>query len=132
MTPRQLYFTKLCESTCQDEGWKFLSDGIHAVWSDNRQQLVTIEFFEADGQEFARLSTRIGPIEELGEERLLMALRVNAGLPYGALAVAQQDLVMIDTHMLSDVDLEEVSASVKYLARTADSYEKSLFGTDFN
>ncbi len=76
------------------------------------------------------MCTRIGPVEALDEDRLVSALRVNAGLARGALAVMHDDLVMLDTQLLQDAELNEVKASIDYLARTADSYEKTLFDTD--
>jgi hypothetical protein len=58
------------------------------------------------------------------------ALRINARLAHGALAVRDDALVMIDTLMLEDADAAEIEASIGYLAETADYYEKVLFGTD--
>lgn len=123
-------FNALCEQICADDGWELLPNGIRVSWGSGRHQLVALQFIEHEGRELARFSTRIGVVEQLDEERLLMALRVNAGLPHGALAVMHDDLVMIDTQIVQDADPEEVRASIDYLARAADSYEKSLFGTD--
>ena len=76
------------------------------------------------------MCTRIGPVADLEEERLISALRVNAGLPHGALAVVHDDLVMVEIRNLHSVDPEEMRPSIDDLARTADSYEKTLFGAD--
>ena len=111
-------------------GWESLPNGIRVTWANGRHQMVALEFFELHEQEFVRLYTRIGPIEALDEARLGMALRVNAGLAHGALGVIHDSLAMLDTQILRDADFDEVKASIDYLARTADSYEKTLFGTD--
>jgi len=38
--------------------------------------------------------------------------------------------VLIDSLMLDDVEPSEVEAVVRYLAETADHFERTLFGTD--
>ena len=38
--------------------------------------------------------------------------------------------MMVDTLMLSDADPGEVEASIRYLAQTADYYERVIFETD--
>lgn len=123
-------FEALCDRVCRRTGWELLPNGVRVHWEDGRHQLVALEFFEHGEGEFVRFSTRIGPVDRLDEERIFMALRVNAGLPHGALAVMHDALVMLDTQILEDADENRVQASVDYLARTADSYEKTLFGTD--
>jgi len=66
----------------------------------------------------------------MGAVRLMVALRINAELAHGCLAVHDDDLVMTDTLMLRDADSAEIEASIGYLAETADYYEKSIFETD--
>jgi hypothetical protein len=39
-------------------------------------------------------------------------------------------LVVLETLMLEEADPSEIEASVRYLAETADYYEKTLFGGD--
>ncbi len=85
---------------------------------------------EFENQELVRLHTTIGQTRALGEERMVLALQINARLAHGALALRDGELVMIDTLMLKDADPAEVEASLSYLALTADYYEKMLFGTD--
>lgn len=124
-------FMDLCERICRETGWERLPNAVRVTLQGGREQRVAVEFFEQDdGEECVRLSSRIGPVEALDEDRLVMALRVNAGLAHGALAVMHDALVMVDTLMLTELDPGEVQASIDYLARTADAYEKSLFGTD--
>jgi len=123
-------FEDLCTQICNQAGWERLPNAIRVTWPGGRHQLVALEYFEQQDQEFVRMCTRIGPVEVLDEDRLISALRVNAGLAHGALAVMHDALVMLDTQLLQDAEPNEIKASIDYLARTADSYEKTLFGTD--
>ena len=123
-------FGQICERVCAEEGWELLPSGIRVTGPTGRRQLVALEFFEFESEELVRLSTIIGRAGSLRKDRLLSALRVNAGLAHGALAVMHDDLVMTDTLMLRDADPGEIRASIAYLSQTADEYEKLIFGTD--
>jgi hypothetical protein len=92
--------------------------------------VISLEFFEFESQELVRLYTVIGPADQLPTERLAMALKINARLAHGALAVLDGELIMANTLLLQDADAPEIEASIAYLAETADYYEKTLFGTD--
>lgn len=125
-------FARLCERVCQEQGWKLLPTGVQVFGPDGRQQLVSLEFFESDGDGLVRLYTTIGPAGQLGAERLALALQVNARVTHGALAVRNDLLIMTQTLILADADPGEIRASLGYLAETADYYEKIFFGTDQN
>ena len=81
------------------------------------------------GREFFN-SLTIGDVEGMSAIRLTIALRTNAELAHGCLAIHDDHLVMTDTLMLRDTGLEVIEASIGYLAETADHYERSIFGTD--
>ncbi len=123
-------FGRICQRVCQEQGWRLLPSGVEVRWRDGRHQVVSLEFFEFEDEELVRLYTTIGPVERLDPRRLLMALRINGTLAHGALAVRDDALVMIDTLPVEDGSAGEVEASIRYLAGTADRYEKTLFGTD--
>ena len=125
-------FAQICRSVCDAQGWELLPTGIVVRWGDGRHQVVSLEFFEAEDQELVRLFTTIGGIGDLSKERLSMALRVNAGLAHGAIAIKYDELCMTATLVLADADPGEVEAVVGYLSRTADYYERAFFGTDEN
>ncbi len=57
-------------------------------------------------------------------------MSINVELAHGCLAVKNDHLVMTDTLMQRDADYGEIEASIKYLAETADHYEKTIFETD--
>jgi hypothetical protein len=123
-------FSQICRSVCESQGWELLPTGIVVRWGDGRSQVVSLEFFEHEREDLVRLSTTIGDIREMGKERLTMALRVNAELAHGALAIKYNQLCMTDTLMLADTDPGELEAVVAFLARTADHYEETFFRTD--
>ena len=123
-------FARLCERVCRDQGWRLLPTGVQIHGPDGRQQVVSLEFFESEGSDLVRLYSTIGSSRVLAPERLALALQVNARLAHGALAVRDDDLIITDTLILADADPGEVSASLRYLAETADYYEKIFFGTD--
>ena len=123
-------FARLCERVCRDEGWSLLPTGVQIFGPDGRQQVVSLEFFEFEGNDLVRLYSIIGSSDGLGAERLALALQVNARLAHGALAVRDGELVMTDTLILADADPGELSATLRYLAETSDYYEKILFGSD--
>lgn len=123
-------FAQLLERACQERGWQLLPSGVQVTWADGRRQLVELEYFESGNEDLVRLYSTIGSVEDLGPVRLTVALRINAELAHGCLAVKSQDLIMTDTLMLQDADQSEIEASIGFLAETADYYEKTIFHTD--
>ncbi len=123
-------FGEICRKVCNQQGWELLPSGIRVSWGDGRHQLVNLEFFEFEREELVRLYTIIGSARTLSQLRVNAAMRINAELAHGALAVKDHNLVMTDTLMLGDADPGEIEASISYLAQTADYYERQLFETD--
>lgn len=119
---------------CSAEGWN-LTGGptdceVEVKLDDGRRQVVACDPFSFEGQELSRLCTIIGKTTKIPATRLADALRVNYGLPHGALAVRKDDLVMVDTLLMADVDPAEIRATVRYLAETGDHFERTMFGPD--
>ncbi|HXV37023.1 MAG TPA: hypothetical protein VEC18_07730 [Myxococcota bacterium] len=124
------HFAQLLARVCRERGWELQPAGVQVSWPSGRSQLIEIEFFEFKREELVRLFTTIGEVEGLSAVRLTVALRVNAELAHGCLAVRDDHLVMTETLMLRDADFGEIEASIAYLAETADHYEQAIFGTD--
>ena len=80
--------------------------------------------------ELVRIFTTIGPVERLTPVRLTIALRINAELVHGAFAVKSDNLIMVDTMLLTEVSESQLASSIRFLAETADYYEKAIFETD--
>ena len=127
---RQHAFADLCREVCESQNWELLPTGIVVRWGDGRHQLVSLEFFESGREALVRLSTTIGDAALLHRDRLVLALETNAALAHGALAIQGGQLCMTDTLMLEASGAEEIEAAIDYLARQADEYERSIFGTD--
>jgi hypothetical protein len=123
-------FAQRLERVCQERGWMLLPSGAQVTLAAGRHQLVELEYFQSGRDDLVRLYTTIGSAEDLGTVRLAAALRINAELDHGCLAVKNEDLIMTDTLMLRDADLDEIDASISFLAETADYYEKTIFETD--
>lgn len=123
-------FADICRRVCEEQGWELLPSGVHVKWPGGRHQLVELEVFEHEQKELVRLFTTIGTVENMTPVRLTIALRINAELAHGAFAVKNDHLVMVETLMLDDADPGETEAAIRYLAETADYYEKAIFETD--
>jgi hypothetical protein len=126
----QEHFAHLLERVCRDRGWELLPSGVRVSLPNDRAQLIEIEFFQFKREELVRLFTTIGEVDGMNAVRLTVALRINAELAHGCLAVHEDHLVMTDTLMLRDADSAEIEASIGYLAEIADYYEKTIFETD--
>lgn len=120
---------------CQRAGWPRteLSDGttaITVVLSDGRKQDMFVRRYEEEGLPLARIVTHVGPLSRLSGEKTIQALRMNAELRFGAFAIVEDHLVMTDSVLLAETEVEEFEHSLRYLAREADLAEKFLFATD--
>ncbi len=96
---------------------------------EGRSQVVKILFGSKDteGEELIVVYTECGPATEKNYE---WALRQNLRMPYGAVALRavedKKTFVMVNTHLRSMAEAEEVKKSVFTLAKKADAVEKAL------
>jgi hypothetical protein len=123
-------FSDICRRVCEERGWRLSPSGVHVPLDDGRHQVVSLELFDHEDEDLVRLSSTIGEAARLTPVRLTIALRINAELAHGAFAVKDDHLIMVDTLMLEDTDASEFEASIRYLAQTADYYERVIFETD--
>jgi hypothetical protein len=123
-------FADICRRVCDEQGWELLPAGVRVRCANGRYQLVELEVFEHEHRDLVRFFTTIGAVDSMTPVRLTIALRINAELAHGAFAVKNDHLVMVETFILDDADPGEIEAAVRYLAETADYYEKAIFGTD--
>lgn len=126
----QEHFAQILKRVCRDQAWELLPTGVRVSWPSGRSQLIELNFFQFKHEELVRLSTTIGDVDSMSAVRLTVALRINAELAHGCLAVHEDHLVMTDTLMLRDARFEQIEASISYLAEIADHYENTIFGTD--
>jgi len=123
-------FERICIEVCRAREWIGQRDQVEVKLEGGRRQVVQLQFFEYEGREMVRLHTVIGSTERIRPTRLQFALELNYALPHGAMAVKDEQLVMVDTLILAEADPGELEASLEYLATTADQYEASMFGPD--
>lgn len=123
-------FESVVASVCAAQGWALDRNRVELQLESGRRQGVELESFEFEGEALVRLVSPIGPTDRIEPLHLNSALRLNYGLPYGALALRGEQLVLIDSVMADDAETEEIEAVVRYLAETADNFERTLFGTD--
>ena len=120
------------QKVCDKNGWSMDGNAAEITLDDGRRQRVFVEVFSHEDDKMARAFTVIGSSEALSQTRAQSALGLNFGLSHGALAIHDGNLVMTDTFLIKDADEDEVEASVRFLSKTADRYEKLIYGTDHN
>jgi hypothetical protein len=120
------------QKVCEKNQWPCDGRKAQIKLPGGRAQTVSLETFVHGEERMARVSTVIGTRETLSEARLEAALKLNFSLPHGAMALKDEKLVLVDTFLVRDADEGEVEASVRFLAGTADRYEKLIYRTDEN
>ena len=93
-----------------------------------RKQTVTVSTFSEGGHQYGRLKSKIGPAAALSSQRPTSALKMNAGLTHGSLAIDGDDLVIQETIMLAESTPTHLLASLQYIGEAADKYEKMMGG----
>ncbi len=121
---------RVFQEVFKKKGWSCAEDRVEIPLAEGRAQTVHVAAFEHEGHEMVRVYSAIGESDDLGQTRLVSALRLNFNMPHGALAINEDQLVVTDTFLLKDADADEIEASVSYLAETADRYEKFIYRTD--
>ncbi len=123
-------FAEKCREVCDAHGWELLPTGVLVQFGDGRKQLVSLEFFEFDSEELVRLMSTIGPTDTMTPEELTTALRSNAEVAHGALAIRDDELVLVDTLLIDGLEASALAASIEFLATSADDTERVAFRTD--
>ena len=127
-------FRELVDAIVRERGWTLGGDRDRAILSvpqgNGRQQSVTLFEFSDAGEPMVRFVSRIGGADALHGTRLRSALELNLRLPHGCLAVDGEHLVMTDTRPLRTTTPASSGDAIQFIARQADFYEKSIFGTD--
>lgn len=125
-------FREIVDSIASACGWTVKdAEGTLSVdvpTGGGRSQVVVItEDVDIAEQEIVRYWSVIGAAENIDYRR---CLEENARLAYGAFALRDGQLVLMDTQLVQDADPMEVGASIGNLAAYADRYERDLFGVD--
>lgn len=123
-------FEKVLAAVCEERGWTRDKDTVVVPTEGGREQRVNVDAFEFEDEALVRFASGIGPTRHIESLHLTTALRLNYGLAHGALALRDEELVIVDTVLQDEPDAEEIDAVVEYLAEIADHFERTLFGTD--
>ena len=121
---------------CELKNWSFDKSGddayaIRVATDDGREQEVTAWRYEEDGEHIVGFQTVIGPALKLFDDKPMKALKMNHEFRHGALAVDENDnLVMVETFPEEKVDGPVSAAIIRYLARRGDMIEKYVIEQD--
>lgn len=113
-------------------GWAMVraQDGnlrIEVPTEPGRTQVVHITHgFDPDRRPLAFIWSVVCPTSAIGDPYYL--LRLNADLPYGALAVRDPNVIVVDTQLVQSADDEELMRTVFYVGKCADDLEKQVHG----
>ena len=126
-------FREIVESIAEACNWQVADEeagsiSIEVPTGSGRTQIVLItQDTDVADQLIVRYWSVIGPADGIEFKR---CLEENAKLSYGAFALRDDQLVLMDTQLVQDADPMEVGASIGNLAAFADRYERDLFGVD--
>lgn len=81
---------------------------------------------DPDGRPMAFIWSVVCSVNDIGDPYYL--LRLNADMPYGALAVRDPNVILVETQLIESADAEELMRAVFYVARHADELEKQVHG----
>lgn len=126
---------ELAVKACEANGWTIEGDRLRLELDDGRHQMIYVESYEREGRSFLRLYSPFGRAEGLEERRLRAALRFNWTLREVAVAIAclsddGEHVVLRSELPLEGADAQVLEQAIWGLAKTADDYEKFVFGTD--
>jgi hypothetical protein len=123
-------FAEKCREVCDAHHWELIPTGVLVRFGDGRRQVVSLEFFEFEQQELVRLSSAIGPVADLSRDELATALRSNAEIAHGALAIMDEELALVDTLLIEGLEVSALAATIEFLATSADEMERVVFQAD--
>jgi len=123
-------FARAVDAVCREQGWKRDGATIELDTDAGAARRVALEPIELDDELLVRVAAPVGPSAEVDALHLETALRLNYGLPHGALALHGEQLALVDMLLADDPDREEIEAVVRYLAEAAEQFERTIFGAD--
>ena len=121
---------ELLRAACEAHGWEYFEHGAVIGLPGGRRQRVFLEPSRDGGEIKGRDYTVIGEAAALSATRMEAALAMNFHLQHGALALKERELVMVETVCLGSMDQAQLADLLRYIAETADRYERGIYGTD--
>lgn len=124
--------TPRLQHIAHQQGWAMVRghDGtakLEIPTEHGRSQVVHITpGHDPDGRPLVFVWSVICPVNAIGDPYYL--LRMNADLTYGALAVRDPNVILMDTQLAHTADDEELMRVVYYVGKFADDLEKQVHG----
>lgn len=131
---RQVTANLPCELSFQDNEGEDEAV-INMQTAGERHQVVTAQQWIYEKKRFLKFYTPVAKVGALKPAKLKQLLILNSSLVYGSFALAGDDVVLTATLDLSlppDIAADTCINLLQKLAKTADSYEKLVFGRDRN
>ncbi|MBU0552164.1 YbjN domain-containing protein [Myxococcota bacterium] len=125
-------FLTLLQQVCQYNQWGMAQQYDGAIRVEipteyGRSQVVeVIQGRDPDGRPLVYYWTVVVSVQEVGDPWFLLGL--NADLPYGALAVRGNEVILIESQLMETADAEEVMRGIFYVGKYADQFEKQVRG----
>lgn len=123
-------FRRTLAEVCERNGWRATERQVEIALDDARHRVVHVELFDFDGRHRIRLYVELGSAEGIRPLRLDQALGITFGLPRGALALRERELVMVSTLPADELDPLELEDSLCHLAEQADHFAQILLPGD--
>lgn len=128
-------FDVLVHKVAEQRGWNLLyveQDDVYKVQLETpgaRWQDVFVTF-RRDQEEawVATIWSVIAEVEDFDLQDPMELLRFNWRNVYGALAVKDQQVVLVQNQLADQADLDEVAKAIHWIGTNADSIEKMIYG----
>lgn len=127
-----LHFESLVQQLSMQNGWPMAMrpDGGYRMelpTEYGRTQVVEITGgHDPDGRPLAYIWSVITDTSRMQDPYQL--LRINADLPYGAVALSDPHVILIETQLMESADPDEVARAIFYVGKYADELEKQVHG----
>jgi hypothetical protein len=129
-----LSLNDLVASICKAASWPYETAGdgwvIEIPQPEGRKQKVFASTFMDGGNAMVRFTSRVGDAGKIDGNRAKMALELNFKMPHGSMATDRGLLVLTDTRPLRTTTPESSALVIRYIAKQADTYEKTMYGAD--
>jgi hypothetical protein len=77
-----------------------------------------------------RFTSKVGESAKIDGDRAKTAMELNFKMPHGCMAIDRGMLVFTDTAPFRTATPEASAQVVRYIAKQADVYEKTIYGED--
>ncbi|MCA9547788.1 MAG: hypothetical protein KC613_25465 [Myxococcales bacterium] len=125
-------FDVLIQQVAASHGWPHTGSPyggyrIEVPTEYGRTQVVEVsQGADPDGRPLAFIWSRVTTIDNVGDPWYLLGL--NSQFSYGALAVRDRDVILMETQLMQSADYDELQRAVFYVAKNADALEKQVHG----